>query len=94
MLTKRNRNLIACLGAALALWLGSCQTTDPPPANTILWLTLNDTLGSWRIRGNDVLILLNVKCQGRGLVAVTGYDMPTIGTFGGNGDGFAIGSAS
>ncbi len=47
MLTRIPRIPLFCLTAFLALWLGSCQTTDPPPADTVLWVKLNDTLSRY-----------------------------------------------
>src|SRR4051812_8481647 len=39
--------LWACLALPLPIFLGSCQTTDPPPAETVLWLKLNDSLSRY-----------------------------------------------
>jgi hypothetical protein len=39
--------LLACLAASLALFLCACQTVDPPPADEVLWLKLNDSLSRY-----------------------------------------------
>lgn len=44
MATRFRTFLFACLWASLALFLSACQTVDPPPADEVLWLKLNDTL--------------------------------------------------
>ena len=41
------RLICASLAAALAFLLAGCQTTDPPPAETVLWLKLNDSLSQY-----------------------------------------------
>jgi Cadherin-like beta sandwich domain len=43
MSTRFRNILLACLGAS-ALWLSACETVDPPPADEVLWLKLNDSL--------------------------------------------------
>ncbi len=35
------------LAIALGVWFSGCQTTDPPPAETVLWVKLNDSLSTF-----------------------------------------------
>ncbi|HKP96827.1 MAG TPA: cadherin-like beta sandwich domain-containing protein [Fibrobacteria bacterium] len=50
----------ASMAAALSLFLGGCQTTDPPPAETVLWLKLNDSLSRYDL---VVVQILNRQTQ-------------------------------
>ena len=47
MSTRTLRLLFASLAMALALFAAGCQTTDSPPAETVLWLKLNDSLSQY-----------------------------------------------
>jgi hypothetical protein len=49
------RILSASLAIAMSAFLSSCETTDPPPAETVLWVKLNDSLSRYD------LVIVQVK---------------------------------
>jgi hypothetical protein len=57
------RILFASLAAAMAAFLSGCETTDPPPAETVLWVKLNDSLSRY-----DLVIVQVLDYQSNELV--------------------------
>jgi hypothetical protein len=49
------RILIVSFAAAMAAFFSGCDTTDPPPAETVLWVKLNDSLSRYD------LVIVQVK---------------------------------
>ncbi|MDB5047501.1 MAG: hypothetical protein JWO30_572 [Fibrobacteres bacterium] len=64
MSTRIPKILFAAAGLAFSLFLGSCQTTDPPPAETVLWVKLNDSLSRY-----DLVVVQILDRQTKEVVA-------------------------